>query len=130
MRSERVLLVEDDPELRLMMEAVLTMEGVQVVTATNGADAYNLARTHRPCLILLDLMMPVMTGEEFRRVQLANPEIRHIPVLVVSAHHDAPRIARRLRAIGHLTKPLDFDALCAVVHGRCGGAGGHSAATP
>jgi CheY-like chemotaxis protein len=115
-----VLLVEDDAELRVMMEAVLTIEGVRVVTATNGAEAFNLARKHRPCLILLDLMMPIMTGEEFRKAQLANAEIRDIPVLVVSAHYDAPRTARRMKAIACLTKPIDFEALGAAVRARCG----------
>ena len=110
-----ILLVEDDPDTRTMMTMALEMAGVDVVIATNGVEAYNLARTHRPRLILLDLMMPTMSGEEFRRAQLANQDIRDIPVVVVSARHDATRIARRMKASECLTKPVDFDKLAAVV---------------
>ena len=85
--------------------------GLGVVTASNGMEAYNLARQHHPCVILLDLMMPVMTGEEFRNAQLANADIRHIPVVVLSAHHQAPHIAQRMKAVGCLMKPVDFDVL-------------------
>jgi CheY-like chemotaxis protein len=106
-----ILLVEDDPDLRLMMATSLEMEGASVITAANGVEAFNLARRHNPSLIILDLMMPVMTGEEFRRAQLANDAIRKIPVLVVSAHFDAPHIAKRMKAVGCFTKPLDLDAL-------------------
>jgi CheY-like chemotaxis protein len=106
-----ILLVEDDPDSRAMLATVLEMAGRMVVTATNGMEAYNLARQHRPALILLDLMMPVMTGEEFRRAQLANAEIRRIPVIILSAHHEARSIAKRMKAAGCLPKPVDFDAL-------------------
>jgi CheY-like chemotaxis protein len=115
-----VLLVEDDPELRLMMATVLEMNGHAVVVAKNGMEAFNLARAYLPSLIILDLMMPVMNGEEFRRAQLANDAIRKIPVVVVSAHHDAQKIARRLNAAGCFTKPLDFDAFSRFVKQRCG----------
>lgn len=106
-----ILVVEDDPDSRTMLATVLELAGLPVVTATNGMEAYNLARQHHPSVIILDLMMPIMTGEEFRKAQLANPEIRRIPVLVLSAHHDARNIARRMQAAGCLAKPVDFDAL-------------------
>ena len=117
--ASQVLLVEDDADSRAMMVIGLEYAGVRVVTATNGVEAYNLARMHHPSLILLDLMMPTMTGEEFRHAQLATPEIRNIPVVVVSAHHDALKIARRMRAAGCLTKPIDFDKLADIVARYC-----------
>ena len=94
-----------------MLATMLEWLGHQVVTAANGVEAFNMANRHHPWLIILDLMMPVMSGEEFRRVQLANSTLKHIPVLVLSAHHDAPQIARRLHADGCLRKPIDFTAL-------------------
>jgi FixJ family two-component response regulator len=60
-------------------------------------------------------MMPTMTGEEFRKAQLANADISRIPVVVVSAHHDAAKIARRMKASACVAKPVDFDRLTAVV---------------
>jgi CheY-like chemotaxis protein len=119
LRSGPVLLVEDDLDSRTMLAMALEYAGLHVVTATNGVEAFNLARAHRPSLILLDLMMPTMTGEEFRRAQLANVDIRDIPVVVVSAHHDAARIARRMKASGCLFKPVDFDQLGAFLARFC-----------
>jgi CheY-like chemotaxis protein len=108
--SGPILLVEDDADVRLMMATSLELEGAAVITASNGAEAFNLARAHNPSLIVLDLMMPVMSGEEFRKAQLANDTIRKIPVVVVSAHFDAAHIARRMNAVGCFMKPLDLEA--------------------
>src|SRR5687767_4206281 len=111
-----ILVVEDDPDSCAMLTAFLEFDGLGVVTASNGREAYNLACQHHPSVILLDLMMPVMTGEEFRKAQLANTDIRGIPVVVVSAHHQAARIAQRMKAEACLTKPVDFDVLTDTLH--------------
>lgn len=111
-----ILLVEDDDDSREMLATVLAFSGRPVVTACNGMEAYNLARQHRPSLIILDLMMPVMSGEEFRRAQLANADIRRIPVLILSAHHEARKIAKRMKAAGCLMKPVDFEDLGRLVN--------------
>ena len=110
-----MLLVEDDTEIRVMMAIALECDGYRVVTASNGLEALALAQEHQPSLILLDLMMPVMAGEEFRRRQLAIPSIRSIPVVVVSARHDAVATAQRLEAAGCMGKPIDFEALTTIV---------------
>ena len=114
-----VLVVEDDPDMRALLTMALEVEGTQVIAAANGAEAYNLARIHKPSLIVLDLMMPVMSGEEFRRVQLADKAIRNIPVLVVSAHYEARKIAKRIKAVGCFGKPVEFDELVEFVKRRC-----------
>ncbi len=111
MASTSVLVVEDDPDVREMIATALELEGADVLTAANGREAFDLARAHLPRLIILDLMMPVMTGEEFRSAQLAHDTIRDIPVVVLSAHHDAPQIAARLNAVACLHKPIDIDQL-------------------
>ena len=115
-----ILIVEDDLDSRVMLATALELEGHTVVTAANGAEGLARAREHHPRLIILDLMMPVMSGEAFRRAQLQAPDIRAIPVLVVSAHPDAPQIARDMQALACLTKPVDFDALAELVSSRCG----------
>ena len=114
-----VLIVEDDPDSRQFLTTMLEFTGREVITATNGAEAFNMARAHHPCLIVLDLMMPVMTGEEFRKAQVADSSIKNIPVVVVSAHHQAPEIAKRMKVAGCVTKPVDFDALVTFVQKRC-----------
>jgi CheY-like chemotaxis protein len=102
-----ILIVEDDPDSLHMLATMLESDGYTVVTAKNGLEAFNLARQHLPALIILDLMMPVMTGEQFRQAQIANHDIRHIPVVVLSAHNNAVAIAKKMRAAGCLLKPVD-----------------------
>src|SRR3954468_25043711 len=81
-----VLIVEDDEDLRDMMAQMLTIEGYRTATAANGREALDyLHHIAKPHVILLDLMMPVMDGWEFRRQQKADPEIAPVPVIVLSA---------------------------------------------
>jgi CheY-like chemotaxis protein len=115
LRQRVILVVEDNLDLRQMMAFALELSGISVVTATNGIEACQQARAHQPSLILLDLMMPVMGGEEFRRTQLADMLISGIPVVVISAHPHAETIALRMEAAGCLTKPIDFGALDDVI---------------
>ena len=107
-----VLVVEDDFDLRDALVPILEYEGHRVVSAANGKEA--LERLHAmppPSLILLDLMMPVMSGEEFRAEQLRDPTLASIPVVVVSAHASAEERARRLGAVGCVRKPFEVEDL-------------------
>src|SRR5688572_9962492 len=104
--------------MRALLTMALEVAGTQVIAAANGAEGYNMARLRKPSLIVLDLMMPVMSGEEFRRVQLADKTIKNIPVVVVSAHYEARTIAKRMKAIGCFAKPIAFDELVAFVQRR------------
>src|SRR5699024_7435122 len=101
-----ILIVEDDADSRVMVATLLTLHGYPVVTAANGAEGLAVARAHQPCLVLLDLMMPIMDGPAFRSEQLADPRLAGIPVLCLSGRHDAAAVARDLGAIGLLTKPV------------------------
>jgi DNA-binding response OmpR family regulator len=114
-----VLIVEDDADLREMMAQLLTLEGFQAATVANGREAlkYLEDRDAKPGLILLDLMMPVMDGWEFRRQQQADPAVADVPVIVLSAL-DASRAAD-VSADAFLKKPLDFDRLLQLVRGYC-----------
>jgi len=114
-----VLVVDDDADIRTMMTMFLESSGFSVVAAQGGREGLNAARAHHPGLILLDLMMPGVSGEDFRRAQLASPDLRDIPVVVCSAHYDAPQIARRLDARDCLGKPVDLEALESIVRRHC-----------
>jgi CheY-like chemotaxis protein len=118
MPNNLVLLVDDDPELSLMLSTTLELENKRVIVAGNGKDALTLALERHPAVIVLDLMMPAMSGEEFRSKQVANADIKNIPVLVVSAHHNGAAIAKRMNAEGYLPKPIDFGALTTFVNSR------------
>jgi CheY-like chemotaxis protein len=113
-----VLIVEDDEDLRDMMAQMLTIEGFAAATAANGREALDyLHGTTKPHVILLDLMMPVMDGWEFRRRQQADPELAPLPVIVLSALD--PARAAPVDATAFLKKPLDFDRLLELVRSHC-----------
>ena len=113
-----VLIIEDDADLREMMAELLTLEGLRASTAVNGRDALDyLDKGNKPDVILLDLMMPVMDGWEFRRHQQGDSRLADIPVVVLSAF-DHARTAE-VRASAVLRKPLDFDLLLQLVRQYC-----------
>lgn len=123
--SGNVLIVEDDPHTRAMLAELLNGEGFHAVPAEDGLEALHLLRTVRrrapdlPCLVLLDLKMPRLSGNEFRRAQLGDPIVSAVPIAVMSGAVDARQRAESLGAVATLTKPLDFDALLDVVRRYC-----------
>jgi CheY-like chemotaxis protein len=116
---EYILIVEDNPDSRETLAMVIEGMGYTVSTASNGREALDYLRSHSlPCLILLDLMMPVMDGWEFRNQQRQDPLLADIPILVVSAVNDPDQI-RAVDAIDYLKKPIDFDVLGQRVEEYC-----------
>lgn len=115
-----ILIVEDDNDLRETIASVLQIEGVTVFTAANGKEALDILRLERPkpCLILLDLMMPVMSGWEFLAERRGRNGLRRIPVVVVSAFNkESVSGAETERVIG---KPVNFDLLISIAKQYCG----------
>jgi CheY-like chemotaxis protein len=117
--AEPVLVVEDDPDLREMMEQMLHLEGFATLTAPNGQEALNLLNAGVPVkVILLDLMMPVMDGWEFRRRQLADPKLAGIPVVVMSAT-DGDRLREIEPVTAAFRKPLPFGRMIDLLQRLC-----------
>jgi len=85
MSNSRVLLVEDSKFLRLANERALTRAGYDVVTASDGEEALKVAGEKRPDVVLLDLMIPKITGPEVLKTLKANPETAPIPVIILSS---------------------------------------------
>lgn len=111
MSTPRVLVVEDDGPVREALVGVLASRGFHLDQAEDGYQALRLLQDHdRPDVILLDLTMPGMNGWEFRQVQLADPELSSIPVVVMSAV-DMSGIS----ASAKLSKPCDPVELVEVV---------------
>ena len=114
--SGPVLVVEDDRDVRESLVAVLEDAGYKVISASDGRAALTLLRAGPlPSVILLDLMMPVMDGWEFRQRQSARPALAGIPVVVVTAAYEP----RGIDAADVILKPLDFDLLLRVVRSHC-----------
>jgi two-component system response regulator MprA len=111
-----VLAVDDDPDILLALKDVLEMEGYGVVMARGGREALELLRRGlRPAVVLLDLMMPEMSGWEFRAHQLQDATLAAIPVVVVSGQGVSARDVAALGVDGYLKKPVDLDQLLGVV---------------
>jgi CheY-like chemotaxis protein len=104
-----------------MVATLLAAEGYTVVTARNGMEGLQELAGSRPFLVLLDLMMPVMTGWEFRRAQLSldDPALAQVPVILLSAVHDPAQVARHLRVAEYIQKPVDFDRLLQSIRKLC-----------
>lgn len=121
-RIKTILLLEDDEDIRSSLVEALTAEGYEVVTATNGEEGVNAlrdARSDLPDLIILDLMMPVKDGIEFRMEQQAEPRWKDIPVIVMTADTNA---IRQLEAVkgSYLRKPVDLDDLLLTIQRQFG----------
>jgi CheY-like chemotaxis protein len=106
----QVLVVDDDPDILSTVEQILAVEGYAVTAARNGAEALAALQSLQPAVILLDLMMPVMDGWEFRRRLNEHPAAA-TPVIVVSADRDIARKASSIAADGYIAKPFDLDEL-------------------
>ncbi len=116
-----VLVVDDEPDLCETVQAILQLEGYDVVTSCDGVEALAQLRSGvHPCLILLDLMMPRMSGMQFRQEQLHDPALREIPVLAVTGGGEAA--LRKASALGlkALRKPLELETLLQLVDRYCG----------
>jgi len=112
-----VFIIEDDVDTREMIGRFLDLEGFDVESAANGRQALErLQAGAHVCVILLDLMMPVMDGWEFRRLQQNDPALSGIPVIVFSAA-GRDRI-EQIEADDYLCKPVDLDELLRIL-GRC-----------
>jgi CheY-like chemotaxis protein len=116
-----VLVVDDDDDIRETIIESLGDEGLAAAGAADGAAALSMLKSaeHKPGLILLDLMMPGMSGAEFRERQLADPELARIPVVVLTADANAQSKSIELRADGCLEKPLTLASLIETVERYC-----------
>lgn len=116
MTESDILIVEDDPDVRDAMSEVLQDEGYETTVAAQGKEALDrLSGGYRPALILLDMMMPVMDGEEFLDQIRGQERLREIPVLVVSATSVHPPGAQAF-----LQKPFELTSLLQAIERWCG----------
>jgi CheY-like chemotaxis protein len=117
-----VLIVDDDLDILTGLGELLEYEGYQVTTVTDGRAALShLRRGLRPCLILLDLMMPGMNGWDFRAEQMQEVDLRDIPVVVITAANvTEAALKAQLGDVSLLRKPPMHDELVSIVRRHCG----------
>jgi CheY-like chemotaxis protein len=116
-RVNPVLIVEDNAEIR---EEILKAEGAEVATAADGAEGLRrLADAPRPCLVLLDLKMPVMDGFEFLERRNREPELAKIPVIMLTGTAELAGREKELNVQGFVRKPFDPAVLMTLVREHC-----------
>jgi len=126
-----VLIIEDDPDMRELERTALTGSGHEVMLAANGREGLRELERRKPCVILLDLMMPVMDGLTFLIERERRGLGTDIPVVCVSAGGiDIMTRAMRLGARHCIQKPADFDELCDRVAYYCGNGSSKGQAIP
>ena len=119
-QPDTILIVDDNLDMRDAMQLMLETEGYVVVTASDGREALGaLSSGLRPCVIVMDLSMPVMNAIEFRQQQLGHRDLADIPFIAYSAVLDVRSRARDLRASGYLEKPTEFQHVLSIIRQHC-----------
>lgn len=118
--DDRILVVDDDVDIRETMADVLRDEGYPVDAVANGFEALEYLKSRpSPCLVLLDLMMPGMNGEDLVQVLRSTPDLSEVRVAVVSAARDVRERAEKMNAVAFLQKPISLDRLLDLVQAHC-----------
>lgn len=115
----KILLIDDDPHTRKLISDFMSHQGHEVLIAQDGAFGVSMSALEYPDIILLDMMMPVMSGPEALDLLKLEPGLAGIPVVVVSANDD-PDLQQQMLDAGvaaYITKPIDFMELLACVQG-------------
>lgn len=113
-----ILLVDDDPQIQDLFQTKLRASGFAVVPARNGEEGISGARREKPDLMLLDIMMPVMDGATMLVAMKRDPEIKDIPVLILTSLEDKPediKFAKEAGAVDFINKAVDFKDLLAKI---------------
>jgi CheY-like chemotaxis protein len=118
MATDTILVVDDDQDILDFLDAALTFEGYQVLTAVDG-EALPLARQALPSVILLDIQMPGMDGQEISRRLRADAATAAIPIIVMSARDRLEAIVRMMPVNDHLAKPFELRLLMTTVARWC-----------
>jgi CheY-like chemotaxis protein len=119
--QQSILIVEDDTNARETLGDILQNEGYSTAYAVNGQEALAYLQSERPlpCLILLDLRMPVMDGWEFRKQQKQDAALASVPVVVMTGVNDTEEEALAVDAVHYFVKPYDLKALLSVIARYC-----------
>jgi DNA-binding response OmpR family regulator len=121
--AKKILVADDEPAIADLLQTTLAEEGYDVQKSTQSLRFYDAVRQQQPDLILLDLMMPYLEGEDELRLLQLSPETANIPVIVVTAKPDVGHDEQRLRQLGvrHIVrKPFDLIQLIALVNQTIG----------
>lgn len=107
MAREKILLADDDLEVQDIAKAILSKEGYEVIIAKDGNEALDLAKVHKPDLIILDYLMPGLNGLETCQTLKKDNDLKNIPVLMITAYPGEKERSLSAGAVDFLTKPVE-----------------------
>lgn len=118
---KRIMVIDDDDQVRILISHLLKREGYHPINAANGQDAIEYLRRNPtlPNLILLDLRMPVMDGWQFRTIQRADPRLANIPVVIITMLDTVENDVQSVQAAAYCRKPIDAAILIKTVRDHC-----------
>ncbi|PJJ83791.1 response regulator [Mucilaginibacter auburnensis] len=115
MTNKKILICDDDEGILDMLEMILEESGYNITPVKNSLHIYDEIKKVKPDLILLDLWMPVLSGDQILRTLRKSPETNSLPVIAISASREGQRIATEAGASDFLAKPFDLDLLVSKV---------------
>lgn len=111
MTKKKILICDDDEDILEMLALILERIGCTIIAEKNSLNLYNIIDQQQPDLVLLDLWMPVLSGDQVVRTLRSNPLTKDLPVIIVSAARDGLHIAGQAGATEFIAKPFDIDLL-------------------
>jgi CheY-like chemotaxis protein len=117
--SKKILIADDEEDVKIVIQLILESKGYEIATAFDGLDAIDKARSEKPDLILLDIMMPIIDGFEVCRTLKADPATKHIPIVLISAaaQSESKRKGMAAGAADYIVKPFEPEHLNRVLDG-------------
>lgn len=118
---KQIFIIEDSQDYQYLLRTILMEEGYDVECASNGLEALDKlrARSNNPCMIFLDIMMPIMDGFEFREQQKKDPRLADIPVVVMTAHADVMAAKAKIGVREIIKKPSDINVFLKAAQTYC-----------
>ncbi|WP_341831935.1 response regulator [Sphingobacterium thalpophilum] len=116
MESKKIMICDDDQGIVEMLYLFLDLEGYQVLCETNSTNLTKQLIAYQPDLLLFDLWVPVLSGDQLIKIIRNTPEIKNIPILVLSASVDGRDVAEGLGSNGFIAKPFDLNEITSSIH--------------
>ncbi|GAA4777924.1 response regulator [Olivibacter ginsenosidimutans] len=110
-----IVICDDDQAILEMLEMVLDDGTKNIILVSNSTDIFNVLAYSRPCAVLLDLWMPILSGDQILKKLRATKEYAQLPIIVISASREGESVAREAGATAFLAKPFDISQLCETV---------------
>jgi CheY-like chemotaxis protein len=116
MENKKILICDDDEGILDMLELILEDTPYQIIAEQNSLNVLSLVEKLSPDLVLLDLWMPILSGDQVLKAIRSDPFTKDVPVIIISASRESERIARTAGASAFIAKPFDFNELVTAIN--------------